>query len=220
MDRRLQLIYDMVDSTDTIADVGTDHGYLICSLVADDKARRGVATDINKMPLESAESEIKKLGLSDRINTYLTDGLKDVEENIDSVIIAGMGGELIAKIIEDSVFSEHRDRTYYLQPMTKPQLLRKFLYDNGFIILEEKCVVAGNRPYSVIKARWTSEKNNYNLYDVYVGKISIKDSYSRDYIHKITEQLSKKLIGLSKDTESSGYLDYKELYDRLVNQFK
>ncbi len=219
MDRRLQLIYDMTENTNTVADVGTDHGYLICSLVQGGKVKQGIATDINKLPLESAINEIAKLNLQDKIITYLTDGLQSVDEDIDSVIVAGMGGELISKIIVDSDYKAHSERMYYLQPMTKSHVLRQFLLDNGFVILEEKCTVAGNRPYSVIKTKWTDTKESYSLYDLYMGKICVNsDSYAREYVLKLIEQMDKKIFGLKHNEDREEYLKYKELCDKLKSQ--
>ena len=103
LDPRLKTIALMVRSETRIADVGCDHGYLITSLACDGIITGGVACDINKGPLDNAIAEVAKRGLNDKIDCRLGSGLEPVlETEVDDIAIAGMGGELIASIIENS----------------------------------------------------------------------------------------------------------------------
>ena len=101
MDQRLTLIKEMARPCRCGADIGTDHGYLICSLVEEGIAQRGIAADINAMPLDKARQEVIRRGLEERIQLVLTDGLTGIDpEEVDEVFIAGMGGDLMAQILD------------------------------------------------------------------------------------------------------------------------
>ena len=94
LDRRLSLLFSMTPSCEAAADVGTDHGYLICALVSSGRVKRGVATDINPMPLEKARQEAKRQGLCQKISLVLGDGLAGVSpQGLGAVIAAGMGAK-------------------------------------------------------------------------------------------------------------------------------
>ncbi|MBQ2795822.1 MAG: SAM-dependent methyltransferase, partial [Oscillospiraceae bacterium] len=103
LDLRLSAAADFVKEGTVAADVGTDHGYLICHLVEQGICKRGFATDINIKPLESARSLIREMELDEEIETVLTDGLKGLpEDDIDEILICGMGGETIINILSDT----------------------------------------------------------------------------------------------------------------------
>lgn len=199
MDQRLTLIQEMVRPCGTIADVGTDHGLLVCGLVSRGIAQRGIATDINPLPLEKARREIALQGLSDRIVTVLTDGLRGISLACnDGVVIAGMGGELIARILGDWWQCAAVSHDYYLQPMTKPERLRSYLYQSGFQILEEHCCIAGGRPYSVLHARFGGAPHLPSPTEQYLGRIDPGAGPAEAaYCHKLARQLEKRLDGIA-----------------------
>ena len=97
---RLSLCADYVREGSRLADIGTDHGYLPIALCQSGKIPSALACDINPLPLRSAEENIARFGLSKKIQTRLSDGLKEVSpDEADDVVIAGMGGELIRDIL-------------------------------------------------------------------------------------------------------------------------
>lgn len=198
MDSRLTLIKEMVKPCGTVADIGTDHGYLVCALVACGTAQRGIAADINPMPLEKARGEITANGLDGRVTPLLTDGLGGITlEGGDAVVIAGMGGELIARILDGWWQVPAIRIDYYLQPMTKPEKLRDYLYRTGFDILEERCCVAAGRPYSVLHARYIGTPQPPTPTQLYLGKIDPRagEGESR-YCRKLRDRLLKRLGGI------------------------
>ena len=133
LDPRLALIYQMVPPCRRAADVGTDHGYLICALVESGRAESGIAADIAPLPLDKARREAESRGLSHRVRLVLGDGLAGVGPGeADAVIIAGMGGETIAHILESWPHAKDPGITWLLQPMTKAERLRDWLWDQGF----------------------------------------------------------------------------------------
>ena len=148
---RLQCVADMTPQAACVADIGTDHAYLPIYLVLNKKAEKAVACDIRKGPLESALSNIKHYGLCDKIKTVLCDGLAGLEDGqVQTAVIAGMGGELIASIINARPDAAQE---YILQPMSKISTLRKSLQENGFKIDEEALALEGEKLYTVMRVK-------------------------------------------------------------------
>jgi tRNA (adenine22-N1)-methyltransferase len=156
LDARLGAIKAMVRPGGVAADIGCDHGKLICSLAQSGSIERGYACDMNLGPLENARKTISKTGLEGKIETMLADGLNGLPyEEIDTFIIAGMGGELIADIMLSHpwVFDTRFD--FILQPMTRAGVLRQRLQENGFSIEKERTVTIGHRVYTVMYVKYT-----------------------------------------------------------------
>ncbi len=146
-----------------VADIGTDHAYLpiyLCEAgiltpvsAANGEVLCAVAADINKGPVERADLHIGAAGLSARIRTVQTDGLRglDVYDPAD-IIIFGMGGELIASILEASPWVNRRGKRLILQPMTHAEKLRAYLLSAGYAIVGETLSREGDRIYQTICA--------------------------------------------------------------------
>ena len=133
-----------------IADVGTDHAYLPLWLVSTGKCSHAYASDIADGPLAKAAESIK--GYEDKISLVKADGLKGIpEEGVDCIVIAGMGGDMIERIISDSGW-EFVGKTLILQPMTKLTELRKWLWDAGFSVLDERLSEDAGKLYRAFKA--------------------------------------------------------------------
>ena len=152
MDKRLVTCAKLCTG-DFVCDVGTDHGYLPCFMIKENMCKKALACDVAPLPLKSAEEHIRREGLSDRIGTVLSDGLDNVpQEGITDVVMAGMGGELIARLLEKCPWVKN-GVNLVLQPMTKWDVLRKWLYDNGFEVKKELACTEGQFAYSVIQAK-------------------------------------------------------------------
>ena len=155
MNKRLETIADMVRNGRGLIDVGTDHGYLPVWL-----ARRGYtgflyASDINASPLASARKTAREALAEDRIEFLLCDGLDGCPPGkIDTIVIAGMGGDLICRILDRAEWVLDGAYTLILQPMTKAEVLRYWLVNNGFCLAEEKLVRDGTILYQVIRAQY------------------------------------------------------------------
>lgn len=159
LDARLAAAADFVKEGTVVADIGTDHGYLICYLVNEGICKRGFATDINIKPLESARSLIREMDLEEEIETVLTDGLSGLpEDEIDEVIICGMGGETIIGILEAAEWVRSEKVHLVLQPMSRADMLRRWLCENGWNIDEEKAVEVEKHLYTVISAEYIGGK--------------------------------------------------------------
>lgn len=183
---RLLCVAEAIPPCETLVDCGCDHGYVSIYAARHGKAERITASDINRGPLENAAREIFSAGLSGKIKTVLTDGLRGIEPH-DCVVIAGMGGELIADIISHAPWTK-RECTLVLQPMTRAEILRGYLYREGFEISSEKIVTEGRHIYCVIVARHTG-KTDYEPYEKYISRAALTETKAREYAEKVLSRL-------------------------------
>ena len=155
LSKRLLAAAELCRQGSFIADVGTDHAYLPIYLANKGKIRGGVVSDINKGPIERATKNIGEWGLRNKLTPILCDGLTEIAEyDPEDIFILGMGGELIAEIIDKAEFVRKRGVRMILQPMTHSEILRKYLLDNGFEIVDEK-LVKEEKIYRIILAEYT-----------------------------------------------------------------
>ena len=118
-DNRLQTVAMLVPKGARLADVGSDHAYLPVYLMQNGCIKEALATDVNEGPIRRAEKNIAKAGYTDRIRTRKCDGLDGVEDFApDTVSICGMGGELVAAILDKSSYVRQKKPLLLLQPMT------------------------------------------------------------------------------------------------------
>lgn len=153
MSERLELLISFVEKGSRTADVGTDHGYVPIVLVERGIAPEAFALDVREGPLARAQEHIARHGLSEKIRTRLSDGVAALKEGeADTVIAAGMGGELIVHILRDGRrlwdFVEH----WIVSPQSEPEKVRVFLQENGFCIRREAMLSEDGIYYVVMDA--------------------------------------------------------------------
>ena len=158
-DERLSLAMQFVREGSVVADIGTDHGYIPVALLTGGVCPFAYASDVNAMPLDKARANAEKYGVSDRVSLHLSDGLRFIDEDktlpehpVDDIVICGMGGELIARIIDDSAYAKRDGVRLILQPMTMADKLREYLAENGFSTVDERLCSAAGKTYTVICA--------------------------------------------------------------------
>jgi tRNA (adenine22-N1)-methyltransferase len=167
--RRLEALLKLVPIRGGVVDVGTDHGYVPISLVNAGFNGYLVATDVARAPLERARAAARREGVSDKIDFILCDGLTEVpQEKVDIIVIAGMGGETISSILSAAPWvreraargafgdgeegTEERGRLLILQPMSKQDSLREWLFENGYRVLSESLVEERGVIYEILTA--------------------------------------------------------------------
>lgn len=197
LDRRLKAVAEFVRKDKRIADVGTDHAFIPCFLFQRG-ARALVASDILEGPLSAARATLKLYGIPEKteegaegISLILCDGLDGIPE-ADDVIIAGMGGEMIADIISRCTFL-NKDTHFILQPMTRDWLLRKELYRMGLYIDREKTAVVGGKVYTVMLCFYDGIKRDIDEKFAFLGK-----NTDKEYLKKVTAALEKMKKGDNK----------------------
>ena len=183
LDNRLKQCAEFVSGKGCAVDVGTDHAYLAVHLISSDICKKVIACDLREGPLQSAKEHILVEGLQDKIKTALSDGLDNIPpDGVSDIIIAGMGGELIAKIISRAEWIRKNKVNLILQPMTKANDLRKFLFENGFKIKCEKAVRSESFIYSVIDAEYSEISDDYEDYEIYTGGLDFHNELDREYL--------------------------------------
>ena len=159
LSKRLEQVATMIPPCQTVADVGTDHGFLAVALIEKEIAGRVIAIDVNRGPLESAKRFVKERRLEDHIECRLGDGLAvTTAGEIDCAVICGMGGELMQHII--SVGPELL-QTYVVQPQSHREELKKFLVAQGYGITDEHCLQEGKQYYDI----WVVERGVTSVYN-------------------------------------------------------
>lgn len=177
LSKRLSAAAELCREGSFIADVGTDHAYLPIYLAGKGKIRGGVVSDINRGPIERARAHIAEAELGGVLTPLLCDGLSGLESYLKGdradIFILGMGGELIARIISDAPFVKKEGVRLILQPMTHPEILRKFLLDSGFAIVAER-LVKEEKIYQLICAEYSGEKTEYSRTELMFGRSNIE----------------------------------------------
>lgn len=185
---RLLKIASLVGENKKIADIGTDHGYIPVYLLNNNKINYAILADVNKGPLENARKEVKHNKLENKVDLRLGSGLEVLKINeVDEIIIAGMGGILISELLNVKKDVSQSVEKLILQPMQAQSELRKYLYNNGYEIINEVLVKENFRIYEIIEAKYTG-KNTVVTDDIYyeVGKklIENKDDLLEEFLIK------------------------------------
>ncbi len=195
---RLQKIYDILTPCETVSDIGTDHAYIPVCLCLSGKCQKAIASDINKGPVLRAKATATEYGAENMIDIRLGSGLKTVKENeTDAIIVAGMGGLLIAQILEESKEVAKSCKELILQPMTAISELREYLIQNGYTIKEEHIVREEEKLYTIIKVS-VGEDMPYSPAELYMGKAVIKNENYEAYRASRLLKIDKQITGLSR----------------------
>ncbi len=174
LDARLSAVASMIRDGVTLYDIGSDHAYLPVSLLLDGKIPFAYICDVARGPLSKAHETVKAYGVGEKCRLCLSDGMKSVDVIPPcDISIAGMGGELIASIIDACTDVKDPDVRLILQPMTRGEELRRYLCENGFEILHENTVFDG-KYYTVISCRYTGEKYELSPSELVLGKADVR----------------------------------------------
>ena len=203
LDIRLRTAADMVPRGARLADIGSDHAYLPIALCLENKIECALASDINEGPVRAAVANIHKNGLGDRIVAVQADGLDKTRDFAPNCItVLGMGGELIVSILDKADWVRKEGITLVLQPMTHPEILAKYLAEEGFDVIGEKIVRDGTRDdriYRIICAKFDGKRRALTEAEALVGKINLAsgDDVARAYIERIIRVFSVRIAGKS-----------------------
>lgn len=174
LSKRLIAIANLVPKNSIVADIGTDHGYVPGYLIEKNISQNVIGTDISAGSLEKIKTYVKELGFNDKIDIRLGNGLEVIKPNeIDTVIIAGMGGLLIKDILDKGKLVGDTISNFILQPMVAAKELRIYLINNGFEIIEEELIKEDNKYYEIIytkKGKSDVEKEIYYEISPYLIK--------------------------------------------------
>ncbi len=202
LSHRLNKISQKVTQNGIIADIGTDHAYIPIFLYKNNKIKKAIACDISKGSLKKAIDNVFKYNLQDNIETRLSNGLEKIkiEDNVDTIIIAGMGGMLMIDILQKGKNIVDNAKELILQPQKDIQKVRMYLHKNNFKIIEDDILKDDGKFYNIIKAIKGKEDNLYKKEEYIFGRFEIQ---TKSYILKeyIQEQLYKMKIVLKNIKE-------------------
>ena len=152
LSKRLTALANMVTDGNRLADIGTDHGYIPIYLCQTGKIPSALAMDIGKGPLQQAQTHIAEHGLSEQIKTRLSDGMAALQfGEADTILIAGMGGGLVMKILSEGAEKLTGKEELILQPQSEIALVREFLRVRNFQILNEDMILEDGKYYPMMK---------------------------------------------------------------------
>lgn len=205
MNLRLNSLAQMVDQGARIADIGTDHAYLPIQLVKENKIQFAVASDVASGPIENAKKDIAAAGLDGNIETRLGAGLDTINsaDQIDTVIIAGMGGKLITQILNDAWLKDSIFKTLILEPNIGEPGVRKWLMSHNYQIKREKIIAEAGHTYELIKAEKTNKIVKLTEKELFFGP-EILTEKNEVFYQKWRGQLAyhkKLLLNLNKAKE-------------------
>lgn len=219
LSERMRIAADMITKGNTVADVGCDHGYISVYLCMKDIAPYCVASDINKGPLDAAKRNAKLFSVEDRVETRLSNGLEKYKPGeVKSILITGMGGNLIAKILNDWKEVTLSAEELILEPQSEHYTVRRVLSELGFDIVDEAMVVECGKYYPVIKAVRRRGKSLAETELIYGPcLIKNKDPMLKRYLDKEKKRLTaiRESLNGNKSRTSAGRYD--EIEKELIN---
>ncbi len=218
LSKRLLNIAEMVTPGNILVDVGTDHGYVPIYLMQEGVINEALAMDINKGPLIGADKHIAEAGFAEKIRTRLSDGLKEYKKGEgDTILIAGMGGALVVKILSQSIDKLEGIKELVLSPQSEIFLVREFLKDSGFVIEDEKMVFDDDKYYTIIKAVPGGDSNTYTEWEMHYGykMLEKKDEVLREFLEKEHKNYVRILDSLDKQTSDTARIRRQEIADKV-----
>ena len=218
LSKRLQAVADLVSEGQIVADVGTDHGYIPIYLLESGKCERAIAMDINKGPLLRAKEHIAEHGLDAKIEVKLSDGVEALSVGAcDCVVVAGMGGALAVKIIEEgqAVFKSLRE--FVLQPQSELAKVRQYLWENEYCVTAEDMVLEDGKFYPMMKVK-NGASEDYTQIELRYGKCLLMQKHPvlKQFLEK--EVQTKEAILNNLESESGEHIKNrkKELLEELL----
>lgn len=182
----------------TVADIGCDHAYLPIYLIKENIASSVIACDINEGPCETARDNIRRHGLDKVITVRCTDGLAGIEDfSPDNIVVCGMGGDLIYRIISESEYTRNAKPLLILQAMTKVSELRSSLLASGYNI-DKEALVYEDRLYEVIVCRYDGIQREWSETELLTGKSVQKNELYKTHLDKLIKQYSVIINGKKK----------------------
>ncbi len=209
MNRRLNAILEKIPDGKGIIDVGTDHGYLPAALAKNGYSGNLIASDLREGPLQAARRTAEAEDLSGRIRFLLCDGLSQCDPDaVDTIVIAGLGGDAICRILDQAEWTMDGRYTILLQPMTKAEVLRYWLSNNEYEIIGEDLVEDAGKIYAVLTVRF-GRSCTLSDAELFTGRICFLNGHPLfpRFLDEQIARLDKTLSGMQAST--TAYRDQK-----------
>ncbi len=216
---RLDAILDIIKGALSVADIGCDHAYLPILLAREGIAKKIIGADVSEGPLAKARANVDRFGLANRIELRLGDGLGALcEGEAECIVIAGMGANVIAKILTGGEKVAKSANFIVLQSMTGSEDLREFLYKNGYDIVKEVLVREDRRIYAIMVAK-SGDAGAFTPFDCYISPALRKsgDTLFCDYYEKQKSRILRAYEGMKNAKRDDVDTDY---YEKLIGEFE
>jgi tRNA (adenine22-N1)-methyltransferase len=222
LSKRLQAVAHQVKSGGVVADIGCDHGFTSIYLVQQQLARRVIALDINKGPLERADEHVTKYHLQESRELRLSDGVEKLSEGeADTLLISGMGGSLICRILDAYPQVTASAGELVLSPQSEISLVRHYLLEHGFAIDGEQMLKEQGKYYVVIHGVHGSQQ--FLREEEYLfGQILLQqgDCCLQEYLQKEKKRMEHILHSMGQKELSSSAIHQKEILTEKLEQVK
>ena len=197
LSKRLQACCSFISPGARVADIGCDHGYLGIYLLRESIASYVIAADINEMPLQSAVRNAKKFGVQEKISFYLSDGVKNIPKDFDTLVCAGMGADTMISILDSAPWLRENQYRLILQCQSKTPMLREYLSQNGWRITEETVLRDGRFLYTVMEVCWQPESPRLTAGQCYFPPALLKKPTTElsEYYRSILFRLRRAITG-------------------------
>ena len=201
LSERLQTIYEMVSFNNVVADIGSDHAMLPIALVQSGKVTRAYAVEVNEGPYDMTVKNIAKYNVENYITPMLSDGISELEIDVNTVTICGMGGNLVVDILDSNKDKLTHVSELILQPNNNEETVRIWLVNNGYDIDNEVLVFEDGVYYEVIKGVKREIERRYTKEELYFGPILLankgeafinKWTKYRDYLNSVLNKIENK----------------------------
>lgn len=208
---RLRAVAELVPLGAALADIGTDHAYLPVWLLLQGRVRKAIAADLRQGPLDRARLTARQYECSGDISFRLCDGLAQIgADEVDTIVVAGMGGETIAAILDAASWTRNERYTFILQPMSAQPELRAWLWRNGFDIQKEEVICEGEKLYNIFVVKF-SDPISMSLGEEWAGRQTpeLVQPLRGEYLARLLEKTERAICGISrgKGEESAQRLD-------------
>ncbi|MFQ9311815.1 MAG: tRNA (adenine(22)-N(1))-methyltransferase [Clostridium perfringens] len=209
LSKRLKRIAEHVDKCESVADIGTDHGYIPIYLVKEGICKKAIASDINKGPIEKAKVNVAFEGVSNKIKCLLGPGLNPLKVGeVNGVILAGMGGNLTRDILLADMDKVKKYDFIILQPAQNPEVLREFLYKNDYEIIDEDLIKDEGRFYELFKVKYNENSEKLVFEDELYYEVSPllrekNHSLFKEFIEGKINRCETILSFIKEDTEAA-----------------
>ena len=219
LSERLNSIVKHIEKTEILADIGTDHGYIPIYSIENEICNKAIAIDINKDPLDKARLNAIIEGVDDKIDFRLADGIKGLKkEEANVVVIAGMGGNLIRDILEESIGTVESIDYLILQPAQNPEILREYLYTNDYEVIKEDLCYDEEIYYEVFKVKRKAGESTILdslYYEISPKLLMEKHPLMKDYLEEKVSNY-KRIEGFIKEGTDNAKVR-KELIKEKIN---
>ena len=213
---RLLACAGFVNRGDRVADIGCDHGYLSIHLLTEGIASFCIASDVAQGPLDSAVRNARKFGVQENIAFYLSDGVRNIPRDFNTLICAGMGGDTMIHILESAPWLQNEQYRLILQCQSKRPELRKWLYAHGFAISRETLAKDGKFCYPVMEVVYTPGKTLSGAkYYITPALLDSGSPLLREFYDRVVGGIRTSVEGQAR-TGGEKYEEMKAIYDELL----